>query len=246
MNEEQYISFESYLNDEMSVEDKFLFEQKLQNDAQFNESFQLYKETSQLLQTKFSSETISFKDNLKSISKSNFDSDIASENKNKSKVIDFKPWQYAVAATIVLFIGTLFFMQNGTPNYNDYNQFEEANFTERGGVIKTLKLAQEAFNAKEYKKAIPLFETVLKDYQRPEVEYFYGISLLEDNRILESEVVFIKLKTGKSIYKDKATWSLALSKLKQKKYEECKKYINELPTDAEDYDKAQKLLKKLD
>ena len=29
MNEEQYISFERYLNNEMSVEDKFLFEQKL-------------------------------------------------------------------------------------------------------------------------------------------------------------------------------------------------------------------------
>ena len=245
MNEEQYISFESYLNEEMSNEDKLLFEQKLQNDAQFNESFQLYKETTQLLETKFSSETTSFKDNLKLISKSNFDSDVASETKNKSKIISFKPWQYAVAASIALFIGVVFFMQNGTPNYNDYNQYEEANFTERGGIIKTLKQAQEAFNAKEYKKAIPLFEAVLKDYQRPEVEYFYGISLLEDNRILEAEVVFIKLKTGKSIYKDKATWSLALSKLKQKKYEECKKYINELPTDAEDYDKAQKLLKKL-
>ncbi len=245
MNEEQYLSFESYLNEEMSVEVKLLFEQKLQNDAQFNESFQLYKETTQLLETKFSSDTALFKDNLKSISKSNFDVDVASETKNKSKVISFRTWQYAVAASIALFFGVVFFMQNGTPNYNDYNQFEEANFTERGGIIKTLKLAQEAFNAKEFKKAIPLFETVLKDYQRPEVEYFYGISLLEDNRILEAEVVFVKLKTGKSIYKDKAIWSLALSKLKQKKYEECKKCLNELPTDAEDYDKAQKLLKKL-
>ena len=245
MNEEQYISFESYLTDEMSNEDKLLFEQKLQNDAQFNESFELYKETTQLLETKFSSETASFKDNLKTISKSNFDATTSSETKNKSKVISFRTWQYAVAASIALFIGVVFFMQNGTPNYNDYNQFEEANFTERGGIIKNLKLAQEAFNAKDYKKAIPLFETVLKDYQRPEVEYFYGISLLEDNRILEAEVVFVKLRMGKSIYKDKATWSLALSKLKQKKYEECKKYLNELPIDAEDYEKAQNLVKKL-
>ena len=240
MNEEQYINFESYLNNEMSGKDKIVFEENLKNDTQLNESFELYKQTTQFLETKFSVETTSFKENLKSISSSNF-----SSLTHKSKVIAFKPWQYAVAASVVLFMGVLFFMQNATPNYNDFNQFEQANFTERGEVIKTLKLAQEAFNAKNYKQAIPLFETVLKDYQRPEVEYFYGISLLEDNRILEAEIVFIKLKSGKSIYKDKATWSLALAKLKQKKYDECKKYIYELPEDAEDYEKAQQLLKKL-
>jgi hypothetical protein len=37
-----------------------------------------------------------------------------------------------------------------------------------------------------------------------------------------------------------------LSSLKQKKYDECKNYINQMPTDAEDYEVAQKLLKKLD
>jgi hypothetical protein len=39
---------------------------------------------------------------------------------------------------------------------------------------------------------------------------------------------------------------LALSKLKQNKGKECKSFLKQIPNDAEDYEKAQQLLKKLD
>lgn len=245
MNEEKYISFESYLSNEMPSDEKKIFEKQLQNDSQLNESFKVYKETSQFLNTKFTQESASFKTNLKSISKNNFESETALENKNNVKVISFKPWQYAVAATIALFIGTFFFMQNGEPSYLDYNQHEEAAFTERGEVARNLKLAQDAFNTKEYKKSIPLFESVLTENSLPEIDYFYAIALLETNDFTKAEEVFLKLKLGKSIYKDKANWYLGLSKLKQKKYDDCKEYLNQISVDDEDYNKAQNLLKEL-
>ncbi len=78
MNEETYIGFESYINNEMPSAEKNIFEQKLQNDLQFKENFESYKETTQFLSTKFSQETINFKANLKSISIENF-----SENKKQ-------------------------------------------------------------------------------------------------------------------------------------------------------------------
>jgi hypothetical protein len=242
MNEELYILFENYLNNDLSESEKKDFENQLQNDSDIQEKFEIYKELNGYLETKFSSESVDFKKNLETISKENFTLNKVS----KSKVISFKPWQYAIAAMLILSFGMLILNQNGSPEFNDYNQHENAYFTERGNVIKNLKQAQEAFNAKNYKEAIINFELVLKSYNRPEVEFFYAVSLLEENRLEECEIIFNKIKLGKSIYKDKATWYLALSSLKQKKYEDCKNYIKQLPIDAEDYDKAKKLLKELD
>lgn len=242
MNEELYISFESYLNNEMSQAEKELFEQRLNSDNQFRESFNLYKETTALLENKFDSKTIDFKENLKSISKSHF----SEKEEDKSRVINFKPFYYAIAASVVLAFGTWFMMMRETPEYGDFNQHENAYFTERGSIIKNLRLAQNAFNEKNYKGAIENFEIVLKDYDKPEVRFFYGISLLEENRYAEAEINFTTIQKGTSVYKDKATWYLALSKLKQNQFEACKNYIKQIPEDAEDYVKAQKLLNKLD
>lgn len=247
MNEENYIAFESYLNNEMSSDEKIIFEEKLQNDSQFKANFNLYKETTSFIENKFDFKTIDFKENLKSISESHFSEILPSSKRQvKSKVIQFKPWYYAVAASVAILFGTWFFMQNSIPQYEDYNQHENANLVERGSVIKNLKAAQDAFNAKNYKVAIQNFEIVLKEYDKPEVRYFYAISLLENNQYTDAESTFTKLQSGTSIYKDKATWNLALSKLKQKQFEECKNYIKQLPEDAEDYAKAQKLLSNLD
>lgn len=241
MNEEQYMGFESYINNEMPQEEKIIFEEKLQNDSQFRESFELYKETTQFLSTKFSSETISFKENLKRISENHF----AENATSKPRVISFKPWQYSIAASVVLFVGVLFFMQNGTPQYSDYNDHETAVFVERSNAEESLKNAQDFFNAKEYGKAVASFKNI-KDISSAEIQYFYAISLIETNDYLQGELFLNMIKSGNSIYKDKATWNLALSKLKQKQYEECKVYLKQIPVDTEDYDKAQELLNDLE
>ena len=169
------------------------------------------------LENKFgqANELKAFKKNLKGISKDHF-------KKPKPKVIAFKPWYYAVAASVAVLFGLFFLNQNSNPTFEDYNHPETAFFTERGEANDNLKLAQDAFNAKQYKKAIPLFETILKTDKSAEIQYFYGISLLEENRLPEAESVFTALKSGNSIYKNKAIWSLALSKLKQKDYKAVK------------------------
>jgi hypothetical protein len=242
MNEELYIVFENYLTNQLSEKDKIDFENQLQNDASIREKFRIYQNWTNYLENKFDSKTIDFKKNLETISKSNF----TENKKSETKVISFKPYYFAIAASIVLVIGTWFMMQNSMPNYNDYNQHEEAYFTERGDVIESLKLAQDAFNATNYSEAITNFEIVLKSHKRPEIEFYYAVSLLEVDKFTESEVIFNNLKSGTSIYKDKSTWYLALSNLKQKKYEETKEFLKQIPEDAEDYAKAEKLLDELD
>jgi hypothetical protein len=239
MNEERYIIFDQYLQDELSVEDKVKFENQLSEDPELASAFETFKELNLHMENKFGNadELNAFKENLQSISNNHF-------KDSKSKVIAFKPWIYLVAASVVLLAGLFLF--NPNPNFEDFNQHENAYFTERGTVDADLKQAEEAFNAKKYSVAIPFFEAVLKEKKTPEIQYFYGISLLETNKIQEAGVVFNELKSGTSIYKNKAIWSLALSKLKQKDYKSCKEILLTIPSDYEDYDQVQKLLEELD
>lgn len=240
MNEEHYLLFGQYLENELSEEEKTNFEKQLAEDQEFAAAFEIFKELNLHLEHKFgnAAELDAFKKNLKSISKKHFKT-------KKSKVVAFKPWQYAIAASVAILVG-LFFFQNINPSFEDYNNPEMATFTERGDVNENLKLAQDAFNAKSYKTAIPLFESVLKEKKSPEIQYFYAVSLLENNQFLKAETNLSELKSGTSIYKTKATWYLALSKLKQKDYKSCKEILLTIPDDYEDYDQVQQLLNELD
>ena len=240
MNEERYILFGQYLDSELSAEEKTSFEKQLAEDSEFASAFEIFKELNQHLENKFgnANELKAFKKNLKSVSKEHFKT-------KKPKVVAFKPWQYAIAASVAILVG-LFVFQNINPSFEDYNNPEMATFIERGDVNENLKLAQDAFNAKNYKAAIPYFEAILKVNKSPEIQYFFAVSLLEDNQFQKAEVNLSELKSGTSIYKNKATWYLALSNLKQKKLDECKTYLKQIPADAEDFDKAQKLLKDID
>ena len=244
MNEELYIDFDRYLANEISAEERIIFEQRLQNDASFKEDLELYKETTQFLNTKFSAETVDFKENLQLVSKDYFKTISSNEKPRKSKVFSLKPYYYAVAATIIIAFGAWFITQQA-PNYSDYNQHELAFFMERSSVDENLKNAQDYFNNKEYEKAVKSFEKITIS-STTELKYFYGISLIETSNFVKGEFLLSGISTGTSIYKDKATWNLALSKLKQKNYDDCKKYLKQISVEAEDYAKAQELLKKLD
>lgn len=241
MNEEVHIGFESYLNNEMPTEEKIAFESKLNTDTEFNKSFSLYKETTQFLDNKFSDKTADFKQNLQCISKEYF----ADNQQNKPKVIAFKPWYYAVAASVTMLLGTWFVMQNSNPVYSDYDQHESAYFMERGEGDVNLKETQDFFNAKEYQKAVTAFEKIT-DLNNPEFQYYYAIALIETNNYQKADAVLKTIHQGTSSYKDKAIWYLALSNLKQEKLDECKKLLEQIPADAEDYEKAQDLLHDLE
>ncbi|MEP6928982.1 MAG: CDC27 family protein [Flavobacterium sp.] len=241
MNEERYILFDQYLEGELTIDEKANFEKQISEDEQFAAEFEAFKTAQQQLENKFgiAAEREAFKENLVKISDKHF-------NKNKSKVITFKPWTYAAAAAVLILTGSFFFNYMQRPAFEDFNQHEQAYFTERSEANITLQQAEIAFNAQKYKTAIPLFEKLLKQTKTPELQYFYGISLLEASKYKEAETVFEELRSGTSVYKDKATWNLALSKLKQRNYNACKKILLTIPQDYEDYVEVQILLKDLE
>ncbi|HEY4628910.1 MAG TPA: tetratricopeptide repeat protein, partial [Flavobacterium sp.] len=95
MNDERYIVFDQYLANEMSSEETVNFEKQLAEDQELATAFEIFKELHLHLENKFGNEKElkAFKKNLKSISKEHFKT-------KKSKVVAFKPWQYAIAASV--------------------------------------------------------------------------------------------------------------------------------------------------
>ena len=239
MNEERYILFDQYLQGEMTVEEKDNFEKQLSEDHELFSEFETFKEVQLRLKTKFEfeDEREAFKANLTEISDKHF-------NTNTPKVVLMRPWYYAAAASVIILFG-LFFFDYNNPSFADYDNPETASFVERGDTNQALIGAQTAFNDGKYAAAIPLFEEILKENKTPEIQYFYGVALLEESKYPKAESVFNELRSGTSAYKDKATWSFALSKLKQKKYTECKEILETISQDYENYDDVEKLLDEL-
>jgi TolA-binding protein len=240
MNEERYILFDQYLQGEMTVEERNSFEKQLAEDHELSSEFETFKEVQLRLKTKFEheEEREAFRANLTTISDKHF-------NTSKPKVALIRPWYLAAAASVIILFG-LFFFDYNNPSFADYDNPETASFLERGDSNAALIGAQTAFNDGKYATAIPLFEEILKENQTPEIQYFYGVSLLEESKYPKAEAVFNELRSGTSAYKDKATWSLALSKLKQKKYTECKEILETISQDYENYDEVEHLLDELD
>lgn len=240
MNEERYIVFDQYLQGEMTVEERNSFEKQLSEDPEFASEFETFKEVQLQLKNKFEfdEEREIFKENLSQISDQHFNS--------KPKVIGLKPWYLAVAASAAILFGLFFFNYNQNPVFSDYSNPEQATFTERSTADATLKEAETAYNKKRYNTAIPLFETVLQTKNTPEIRFFYGVSLLEESHYKKAEAIFTELKTGTSVYKEKAIWYLALSKLKQKDYEACKEILQTISEDYENYDQVEELLNRLE
>jgi TolA-binding protein len=241
MNEERYILFDQYLQGEMTADEKTAFEKQLSENLELAAALDIFKEMHLQLENKFQheQEREAFKENLTKISDKHF-------NKTKPKVVLLKPWYYVAAASAAVLFGLFFFNYNQHPVFGDYNNPEHAAFTERSTADETLKEAEIFYNNKRYNKAIPLFETILKKQKTPEIQFFYGVSLLEENNFMQAETVFNELKSGNSAYKEKAVWYLALSKLKQKDYKACKEILKTIPQDYEDYDEVELLLDHLD
>lgn len=248
MKDENYILFESYLSNEISEDEIAAFELQLKNDEEFKQAFNTYKELSSFLEHKFENEEASaaFKENLKGISDKHFASkETVVEPRQKSKTFSF--YKYAIAASVALLIGVFAFNQLSTPSFNDYNSYDAISLTVRGGEDALLKQAEDAFNSKDFTEAEKAFTQLLKgNDSNTELKLYKGIALLELDKFIEADMMLEELSKTSSVYKNKAIWYLALSKLKQKENDACLEVLKTLPEEAEDYTKAQKLIRKLD
>ncbi|MFD0861102.1 tetratricopeptide repeat protein [Sungkyunkwania multivorans] len=241
--EEKYLLFEDYLAGDLSKEAAVDFEAQLSADSELANELEAYKNISKFLESEFSEEKKAFTTNLEAISNEHFNK---KEEKRETKVIRFRPWQYAAAASIVILIGVYVFSFSGTPAYQDYAIYETVSLVERGEGEELLLKAQNAYNSKNFQEAEALFKEVLKTgADNAEVQFYLGRSLLEVNKFKEADAVFETLSKGNSAYKYEARWYQALGKLKNLDYKGCEEILKTIPKEAGMYRQARKLLRKL-
>ena len=125
MKDQDYMLFEEYLSGSLSKDDNNSFEDRLKIETDFKLAFETYKELSVFLAQKFENEEkqTSFQTNLKNISDTFFD-----KKEPTKKVIKFKPWQYAMAASVAVFIGIYSYNLSSIPTYGDFANFNEISF----------------------------------------------------------------------------------------------------------------------
>ena len=250
-----YLEIENYLLGELKGDSLHKFEEKLQNDAHFAKEVALYKEINSSLSSRFSNydEENKLRNTLEDLGNFHIKNNsklklVEQAAKPKTKVFSIKKYtKYLVAASVILFASILWMNSDKkAPNYYDYNQFEQIDLVVRGDNNSHLIEAQNAFNAKDFLKASKEFKILLKeDKTKVELQLYLGICLIEQNKFQLADEILSGLSKGNSIYKNEATWYLALSKLKQKDYKTCNDLLKTIPKDTEKYAQAQNLLDKL-
>ena len=244
MQEQDYILFEDYLSGMLQPEELVAFENRLQNDLSYKEAFETYKQASLFLENQVKNEEKSkaFKANLETVSSRYFDE----KETSKTKFKGINPWYYSMVAAAILAIGFFVTQQFSNPEYDDYANYGTISLTVRGTQSEVLSKAETAFNTHNYEDAEVYFSELLKiDTNNMELQLYKAVSLVELNKYTEADVLFDRIIQTPSVYKNKAIWYLALSKLKQEDEAACVLILKTLPQDSEDYKQAQQLIKKL-
>ncbi|WP_299213097.1 tetratricopeptide repeat protein [uncultured Dokdonia sp.] len=244
MDEKTILLFDDYLQGALSPEAKKNFESRLETESALKDAFVIFRDVNQHLSHHLSEERATFKDTLKTVADQHLDTSVVP--KKEVKVIRFKPLRYLVAACAVILFGAIFWTQMQNASYSDYSFEGTIDLIERGGDESAFAKAEKAFNNKRYNEAIISFDAILaNDPDNTQVLFYKGIASVEIADYAKAEHIFVNLRNGNSVFKYKAQWYHALSFLKQGDTERCKQILEELPQEAEDYKKAQELLKKL-
>jgi len=249
-----YLIIEKYILNELKGEELLNFEKKLKEDTEFAQEVTLYKEINNTLSSKFSNyaEENKLRNTLEDLNKIHISKPVESQikdefSKREIKVFSLRKYsKYLLAASLVLFASLIWMNSTDTVNYSDYGTHDLLELTVRGDNNEHETIAQKAFNAKDYALAQKELEFLLaEDSTKVELQLYLAICMMEQNKFELADSILTKIAQGNSVYKDKAIWNLALSKLKQKDLESCKNILNRLPKDADNYIKAKELLKKL-
>jgi tetratricopeptide (TPR) repeat protein len=239
MEEEIYILIDRYMSGELAETERKVFEDRMKDDPDFAEKANLYMSLSRNLASRFSGENDlqQFRKNLASVSAKHL------QPGDGAKVISLKWYHWAAAASVALICLALFYGNSSTaPTYAGYAVHEPLALAERG-EDPLRRQAEEAFNSKNYDRALEYFNRLLEvDPANVELQLYKGITLMELDYTGQAESIFESIKDANEVYKDKALWYLALSALKREDYNQCRDYLLQIPKDADHYDQASEIL----
>ena len=231
-----------YAEGDMTDEERLQFSKALETDIDLSNQLKEYRHIHSSLKMNLvdDDKDKAFKASLDNLGKAYFG--------KEAKVVHFKrymTWAASIAAVLVMFLVWAPWQAN------IYEQYATSNMpavAERGeaNAGNEMQEAAKAFNNKDFRLAKSKLEQVLKsDPNNNMAILYYGISLTETGATEEARKNLSKVFEGESVFKYDAGFSIALSYLKEKKEKECIEWLNKIPSDAANYDKAQELIGKL-
>jgi tetratricopeptide (TPR) repeat protein len=234
-----------YADGDMTAYERSAFEAVLASDESLRQELALYREVHGSLQQHFSADVQ--RDQLQGTLHS-LQGEFFGEASQPAKMVSIKRWLRGAVAVAAVLIAVVFMWQPWKPGL--YNEFAETSMVApavRGeNTDNLLQEAATAFNKKEYAKAATLLQQVKQqDPANSFVNFYYGVSLLQTNRITEARELFNQLYAGQSAFKFEAAFYQALGYLKEDNKTLCKEWLQKIPADAPNYSKAQELSEKL-
>lgn len=247
MNKDFYEKCDLYLSNDLPKDEMEAFEQSLKADPSLAAELESFKSIQQSLAVQIQNEEADKKleDTLSGFGEQYF----GKPTEKEAIVIPF--WKkyrltaIAVAALLILVFG-LNYLLNPTTLYHQYAKHPIASFVTLGDNDQLRSEAEQAFNNKDYTKALEKFNALIENNPADnEYVFFRGICALELNSFESAKEIFQQLSEGNSMRKNDATWYLALVWLKQENFENCKTILQNIDSNSSHSEKAQALLKEL-
>lgn len=230
----------------MEPAEKLAFESALETDAQLREQLALYRETHRSLEQHFGQDEQAEK--LQQTLQGMRSEFFTSQGRVPAKVIPLKKYLRRVVAVAAVAVIALFVWQPWeTDLYSEFAATKMVTSVERGGKADTLmQKATSAFNQLDFVTAAVLLQEVVQlEPDNSFAQYYFGVALLQSGKPDPAREVLTKLYEGASAFKYEAAFYMGLSYLRQNDKPTCKTWLERIPADAGNYQKAQSLLNKL-
>lgn len=157
-------------------------------------------------------------------------------------------WMAAAAATVALVVW-LSWPPGADALYDRYRIFPEAAFALKSSntsAAQNLDAAAKLFNTKDFASALSALNAHLSATPDDlEARFFAGLCQLELGQFAASEATFRQIISPENVWSGEARWYLALTYLREKKVEQCKEILGQIPLGDAHHAAAQELLKKL-
>lgn len=234
-----------YAEGEMTAEERSAFETALATDESLREQLALYRDVHTSLQQQFSAneQRNQLQNTMQSLRGEFF-----AGASQPAAIISFKRFLRGAIAVAAVLIGVVFIWQPWkTSLFDKYSDTSMVAPAERGASTDTLlQQAVTAFNKKEYGAAATALQQIQQqDSANSFVNFYYGVALLHTGQLREAKTIFAMLYLGQSAFKFEAAYFLALGFLKENDKAGCRVWLQKIPVDAPNYNKAQELLQQL-
>jgi tetratricopeptide (TPR) repeat protein len=228
---------QDYIDNVLSAEDKQLFDNLYESDAEFRAELKSQEEMVDLLTHRLSSDEQTLRMSLTE----------AEAKYRKGKVVSWKQWlmPLAAAACILIIVKFVFF----PPDITLYELPEMRSEIVRGNQnneADRYEHAVEAFNAKDYRKST----SILLDLHQTnktilQYQFYLGLSLIGEKKFDEAARYLSPLADGESVFQQEASYYVAIALTESGRTEEAKQRLSNIEQSSKIYDKAQKLLDKI-